>query len=108
MLRLSFIIERENYYAVCFCKIQSCLNISSIKNDGDLSIDSKVLNPSVVGKRRRDKVFDSKMMTLGMERNTMKQKGNLGSDNWVSGFIFFHFFRYKTPQRFGNLFVDPR
>ena len=29
-------------------------------------------------------------------------------ENWGFGFIFFHFFRYKTPQLFGNLFLDPR
>jgi hypothetical protein len=28
--------------------------------------------------------------------------------NWGSGFIFFHFFRYKSRQFCRNLFLDPR
>ena len=45
-------------------------------------------------------IFTSK---LGKTLNFYKLGGRVGA-----GFIFFHFLRYKTPPRFGNLFLDLR
>jgi hypothetical protein len=51
-------------------------SISFIKKDGGLPIDSKVLTPRAVVKRRQDKVVDSKMVTPAMKRNADASKGS--------------------------------